>query len=285
MEQPGLSAAGGFALRQKLDAALREGEASVEQTAELAIDDLGLDLGDLDKLDGDDDGADVIDLSERRNERAQQQSAAALLAREAEQDASATALIEVPEAQRLEPDFDLSAFETSEVLESGEPDTDAAATLIEPLQDLGSGLGRDLASDEVYDFDLNLDDVLSPAASMTAESMTAESDLAELEDLTAKFESGAVGRQSDFGAPAESTRADESSIEPQVVLDSADDELLLNAFEPATISEVGTKLDLARAYIDMGDPDGARSILLEVLQEGSVTQKQEAQRLVEALPG
>jgi len=35
----------------------------------------------------------------------------------------------------------------------------------------------------------------------------------------------------------------------------------------------------------MGDPDGARSILLEVLQEGSVTQKQEAQRLVEALPG
>jgi pilus assembly protein FimV len=281
VEQPGLSAAGGFALRQKLEAALREGDASVEQTAELAIDDLGLDLGDLDKLDGDDDGAEVIDLSERRNERAQQQqSAAALLAREAEQDASATALIEVPEAQRLTPDFDLSAFETSEVLESGEPDTDAAATLIEPLKDLGSGLGRDLASDEVYEFDLNLDDVLSPAASMTA-----ESDVAELEDLTAKFESGAVGRQSDFGAPAESTRADDSSMEPQVVLDSADDELLLNTFEPATISEVGTKLDLARAYIDMGDPDGARSILLEVLQEGSVTQKQEAQRLVEALPG
>ena len=36
------------------------------------------------------------------------------------------------------------------------------------------------------------------------------------------------------------------------------------------MSEVGTKLDLARAYMDMGDPDGARSILNEVLQEGSV---------------
>ena len=45
------------------------------------------------------------------------------------------------------------------------------------------------------------------------------------------------------------------------------------------MSEVGTKLDLARAYMDMGDPDGARSILTEVLQEGSVSQKQEAQRL------
>ena len=54
--------------------------------------------------------------------------------------------------------------------------------------------------------------------------------------------------------------------------------------EPATMSEVGTKLDLARAYIDMGDPEGARSILEEVLQEGSNTQKQEAQRLMSSLP-
>lgn len=55
--------------------------------------------------------------------------------------------------------------------------------------------------------------------------------------------------------------------------------------EPVTMSEVGTKLDLARAYIDMGDPDGARSILQEVLAEGSSSQKQEAQRLLGSLPG
>jgi pilus assembly protein FimV len=55
--------------------------------------------------------------------------------------------------------------------------------------------------------------------------------------------------------------------------------------EPVTMSEVGTKLDLARAYMDMGDPEGARSILDEVVQEGSASQKQEAQRLIETLPG
>ena len=44
--------------------------------------------------------------------------------------------------------------------------------------------------------------------------------------------------------------------------------------------EVGTKLDLARAYIDMGDPDGARSILDEVMVEGNDGQKQEAQQLM-----
>jgi pilus assembly protein FimV len=54
--------------------------------------------------------------------------------------------------------------------------------------------------------------------------------------------------------------------------------------EPATMSEVGTKLDLARAYMDMGDPEGARSILDEVLQEGNPTQRQEAERLIANLP-
>jgi pilus assembly protein FimV len=54
--------------------------------------------------------------------------------------------------------------------------------------------------------------------------------------------------------------------------------------EAATMSEVGTKLDLARAYLDMGDPEGARAILDEVLQEGSAVQKQEAQRLMASLP-
>jgi pilus assembly protein FimV len=63
------------------------------------------------------------------------------------------------------------------------------------------------------------------------------------------------------------------------------DDLAAPELEPVTMSEVGTKLDLARAYMDMGDPEGARSILDEVVQEGSASQKQEAQRLIETLPG
>ncbi len=51
-----------------------------------------------------------------------------------------------------------------------------------------------------------------------------------------------------------------------------------------TMTEVGTKLDLARAYVDMGDPEGARSILEEVLEEGDDGQRQQAQKLIETLP-
>ncbi len=47
------------------------------------------------------------------------------------------------------------------------------------------------------------------------------------------------------------------------------------------IYEVTTKLDLARAYVDMGDADGARELLEEVLKEGDEAQKQAAQKIVE----
>ena len=57
----------------------------------------------------------------------------------------------------------------------------------------------------------------------------------------------------------------------------------MRAADPQTLTEVGTKLDLARAYIDMGDPDGARSILEEVLSEGDSTQRDEAQSLIDAI--
>ena len=51
----------------------------------------------------------------------------------------------------------------------------------------------------------------------------------------------------------------------------------------ADADETSTKLDLARAYIDMGDRDGAKDILDEVLIEGNDNQKQEARDLLNRL--
>jgi FimV-like protein len=59
----------------------------------------------------------------------------------------------------------------------------------------------------------------------------------------------------------------------------------VSPLDPQTMTEVGTKLDLARAYIDMGDPEGAKSILEEVLGEGDSGQRHEAKALIDALPG
>ena len=64
----------------------------------------------------------------------------------------------------------------------------------------------------------------------------------------------------------------------------APEDLSSDLNDARTMTEVGTKLDLARAYVDMGDPNGARSILEEVLDEGDEAQRQQAQQLLDSLP-
>lgn len=51
----------------------------------------------------------------------------------------------------------------------------------------------------------------------------------------------------------------------------------------AGTDETTTKLDLARAYIEMGDDEGAKDILEEVLGEGTPEQQQDARELIEKL--
>ena len=41
-----------------------------------------------------------------------------------------------------------------------------------------------------------------------------------------------------------------------------------------------SKLDLARAYLDMGDEDGARPVLMEIIKEGDLAQQAEARELL-----
>ena len=86
------------------------------------------------------------------------------------------------------------------------------------------------------------------------------------------------------GADLELPESIEFSLDDtaDVMLEDEEDEdiaegLLDNA------DEITTKLDLARAYMDMGDPEGARSILDEVMGEGNDDQKREAEEIISQL--
>ncbi|MFV8835592.1 FimV/HubP family polar landmark protein [Aquisalimonas sp. APHAB1-3] len=81
---------------------------------------------------------------------------------------------------------------------------------------------------------------------------------------------GADDAEADPAAP-DSGNVDESA--GNEATEDADDAL----FDAG--DENSTKLDLARAYLDMGDSEGARSLLDEVLEEGSDSQKSEARTL------
>ena len=65
----------------------------------------------------------------------------------------------------------------------------------------------------------------------------------------------------------------------EVNLDLDDDDLDDLDFD----EDASSKLDLARAYVDMGDNDGARALLNEVALEGDSEQIQEANELLEKL--
>ena len=50
-----------------------------------------------------------------------------------------------------------------------------------------------------------------------------------------------------------------------------------------TDNEIATKLDLARAYVDMGEPDGAYEILDEVISKGNKSQQLLAKKLLKSI--
>ena len=91
----------------------------------------------------------------------------------------------------------------------------------------------------------------------------------EPEFLDLEIEDGSV-EDLDLSADFEKARSGGDSSEDDFVF--ADDG-----------DPMSTKLDLARAYIDMGDDDGARQILDEVMSGGSADQQQEARELLERL--
>ncbi|MEI6412641.1 MAG: FimV/HubP family polar landmark protein [Pseudomonadota bacterium] len=68
-------------------------------------------------------------------------------------------------------------------------------------------------------------------------------------------------------------------------LESAQDDVAVVNVEDesrgdAGFDDISTKLDLARAYLEMDDPEGARELLEEVLRGGSAQQKSDAQSIL-----
>ncbi len=143
------------------------------------------------------------------------------------------------------------------------------------------------------DAGLDLDAPITPDETVeTTDNSKAEADDDNSLDFDVSGLDFSLDTDSSDDTPAETTEDDNSldfdmsSSEPAVAEAAAgsDDDLgglTDDAF--GEVDEVGTKLDLAKAYVDMGDSDGARSILDEVLEEGDDAQKAQAKELLDQL--
>ncbi|KRP67633.1 FimV/HubP family polar landmark protein [Pseudomonas orientalis] len=165
---------------------------------------------------------------------------------------------------------DLSDFDLDLQLDapaSAQSDDDFLSGLEEPTKDVPAVEPPTLTPGALDDFDLPEDFDLSladePESAPKPDAFTSELDdvNAELDRLSQSLE--------------------HPSIEPSFTAEDAalgDDEPEFDFLSGS--DEVATKLDLAQAYIDMGDADGARDILSEVLTEGNETQRGEAKEML-----
>jgi len=120
--------------------------------------------------------------------------------------------------------------------------------------------------------DLNEMDMPDSSDDEPTASMVIDTDALDLDSVSAQLDTGSL----DFSLD----NADDNDSGLDLNLDASD---AMDMSLSADSDEVGTKLDLAKAYIDMGDSAGAKSILDEVLEEGNDDQKQEAEQLVSQL--
>ncbi|MFV1982342.1 MAG: FimV/HubP family polar landmark protein [Thiohalomonadales bacterium] len=187
---------------------------------------------------------------------------------------------------------DLSATDTSSLSTDLGTDTGGDYNFDLGIDTTGD-LSGDLAKEETsgLEFDLNLDTQDDISSDDDSNSLDFNLDSTEsTEEISTEGSSGSMEFSLDSGPESElmdlgldesntTAEIDASGLDFDLPTDNdinLDDDLELSS----GMDEVGTKLDLAKAYIDMGDSNGARSILDEVIDEGNDSQKQEAQELI-----
>jgi pilus assembly protein FimV len=318
VETPALGDKASSTIKEKLDSAqFRSRGISSDQTAELAIDDLGLDVdaGSLDEAAESLDSLEETDHPRESLEETDHPSDAATML--AGLDEASRRTLEEAEARRQDadqagdedPDSTLAVTRVSPDEQSPTTGTwildedDQAATMTSPDVGAGDVTARAPSPGQGKGQGKGKPDNDATAELKAAGGGANEMDLGSFEAAlasdTAKhprrgtspeehFSSDVFGgskdlTDTDIDLDVSEARRSHDQEQTQTERISAED-MDLPELEPVTMSEVGTKLDLARAYMDMGDPEGARNILDEVLQEGSATQKQEAQRLIDSLP-
>jgi pilus assembly protein FimV len=124
------------------------------------------------------------------------------------------------------------------------------------------------------DFDLSLADEMETDQASQAFASEIDDVNAELDRLSQSLEQPPIAK------PFEAPPVDSPRFNEEDAL-LADDEPEFDFL--AGTDEAATKLDLARAYIEMGDADGARDILDEVVVEGDDGQKTEARDMLSRL--
>ena len=140
-------------------------------------------------------------------------------------------------------------------------------------EDLEVPQAAKVTDEEAFDFDL---DGLDLDVDSTVHSDETLPDL-DLDDFDLNLDDDKNSSEAPVTQDAEAAFSEEGGSSLEAAINDDDLDFLSDD------DEVATKLDLARAYMDMGDTDGAKDILQEALEQGSDDQKAEAQKLIDQI--
>lgn len=158
------------------------------------------------------------------------------------------------------------------------PDDESEIDLLLDENELEEGPDRDFDFEELEMGDIAEDDTTELSLDMVDGDDLGDFDFSDMEI----DDPGGDASQSDQGGELELPELDLPDVSDVPGFEGGDSESL-DSILSVDNDEVNTKLDLARAYIDMGDAQGARDIIEEVLEEGSDEQLQQANKLLERL--
>lgn len=161
------------------------------------------------------------------------------------------------------------------------PDLDGGSVLNDLSLDLGTEEHSDKGS---HPFKLDVSEELSELrapSSLTGE--LDDNDLSKAGGMSGGFSLEEITGQD--VEQAEDLAPDLSGIELTIETGGSDQDTTLMHADTTLelVDDVETKLDLARAYIELGDGEGARVMLREVLQEGNDAQKASAEAMLKEL--
>ena len=173
-----------------------------------------------------------------------------------------------------------------DAIATGLHETASMNDLTQELEEIGMQTTmNDLKPLDIDEGELDVAGALDDTVAMQPDELDIDTGISPADpEETAAYTSSAL---SDFNAD-DTEQFDVSNIDTEF-LDPAEQTVaqthtdLQELGPPSLIEEVGTKLDLAKAFVDMGDSDAAKETLIEVINEGDESQIKAAKDLMDKL--
>ncbi|MEE9574664.1 MAG: FimV/HubP family polar landmark protein, partial [Gammaproteobacteria bacterium] len=163
---------------------------------------------------------------------------------------------------------------------SGSIENETDGLIDDDLMDIDESTDEDSAG---LDFDLGIDDDSNELAGLELDDSDESNDIGMESDVGSDADSDSIDLESTIQMPA--AKVESLSMVDNDNDDDDDDKTFMvpkstEVDEQSVDEEMASQLDLAKAYIELGDNENAKTILDEIIAQGSEDYRKQAEELI-----